>query len=156
MITVNIPGWGNIDIENVVLDLNGTTATDGKISLAVKDRINTLCQKVRVYVLTADTQGTAATETADTKVHLVKIPGQNSRDGKRDFLGTINPESTVVIGNGSNDCLVLKGAALGIAVLGEEGASVLAIREADILVKSISDALDLFLKPKRLIATLRE
>jgi soluble P-type ATPase len=156
MITVNIPGWGNIDIENVVLDLNGTTATDGKISLAVKDRINTLCQKVRVYVLTADTQGTAATETTDTKVHLVKIPGQNSRDGKRDFLGTINPESTVVIGNGSNDCLVLKGAALGIAVLGEEGASVLAIREADILVKSISDALDLFLKPKRLIATLRE
>ena len=156
MITVNIPGWGNINIENVVLDLNGTTATDGKISLAVKDRINTLCQKVRVYVLTADTQGTAATETTDTKVHLVKIPGQNSRDGKRDFLGTINPESTVVIGNGSNDCLVLKGAALGIAVLGEEGASVLAIREADILVKSISDALDLFLKPKRLIATLRE
>ena len=156
MITVNIPGWRNVDIENVVLDLNGTIATGGKISPAVKDRINTLCQKVRVYVLTADTQGTAATETADTKVQLVKIPGQNSRDGKRDFLDTINPESTVVIGNGSNDCLVLKDAALGIAVLGEEGVSVLAIREADILVKSISDAFDLFLKPERLIATLRE
>jgi hypothetical protein len=30
------------------------------------------------------------------------------------------------------------------------------MKHADVLVKSISDALDLFLKPKRLIATLSE
>jgi hypothetical protein len=28
MITVKIPGWGNMEIENIVLDLNGTIATD--------------------------------------------------------------------------------------------------------------------------------
>jgi soluble P-type ATPase len=61
-----------------------------------------------------------------------------------------------VIGNGSNDQLILKEAGLAIAVLGDEGVSVSAMKHADVLVKSISDALDLFLKPKRLIATLKE
>jgi soluble P-type ATPase len=63
---------------------------------------------------------------------------------------------TVAIGNGNNDDLILKEAGLGIAVLGDEGMSVSAMRNAEILVKNISDALDLFLKPKRLTATLRE
>jgi soluble P-type ATPase len=49
----------------------------------------------------------------------------------------------------------LKEAALGIAVLGDEGLSVSAMQNADLVVKNISDALDLFLKPKRLTATLR-
>jgi soluble P-type ATPase len=71
-------------------------------------------------------------------------------------LESLDPTRTVAIGNGNNDHLILKEAALGIAVLGEEGMSVLAMKDADIVVKDISNALDLFLKPKRLIATLRE
>jgi soluble P-type ATPase len=63
---------------------------------------------------------------------------------------------TVAIGNGSNDQLILKEAAFGIAVLGEEGVSVSAIKSADIVVKSIQNALDLFLKPRRLTTTLAE
>ena len=35
-IRIDIPGWGNIDIENIVIDLDGTIATDGKISPEVK------------------------------------------------------------------------------------------------------------------------
>jgi hypothetical protein len=30
MITIDIPGWGNMEIENLVLDLHGTIVTDGK------------------------------------------------------------------------------------------------------------------------------
>jgi soluble P-type ATPase len=60
------------------------------------------------------------------------------------------------MGNGNNDELILKEAALGIAILGDEGISVTALKQADIMVKNISDALDLLLKPKRLMATLRE
>jgi soluble P-type ATPase len=73
-----------------------------------------------------------------------------------EFLKTLNPEVTAAVGNGSNDQLILKEAGLGIAVFGEEGMSVSAMKHADIVVKNVSDALDLFLKPKRLIATLRE
>ena len=156
MITINIPGWGDMEIENILLDMNGTIARDGKISPGVKEKINSLSGKVKVYVLTADTQGTAGEEIRNLEVELVKLPGKDSKIGKLEFLKTLEPEMTVAIGNGNNDQLILKEAALTIAVLGDEGVSVSALKNADILVKDISDALDLFLKPKRLIATLRE
>jgi soluble P-type ATPase len=89
-------------------------------------------------------------------VELIKIPEENREKGKFQFLRTLNLETTVAIGNGSNDQLTLKEAALGIAVLGDEGVSVSAMKSADIVVENIHNALDLFLEPKRLIATLRE
>jgi len=152
----DIPGWGNIDIQNIVLDLNGTIATDGRIPVDVKKKIESLSKMVRIYILTADTYGSAAEEVLGVNAELVKIPEGESKRGKFEFLKTLNLETTVAIGNGSNDQLVLKEAALGVAVLGVEGMSASTIKNADIVVKDIHDALDLFLKPKRLIATLRE
>jgi soluble P-type ATPase len=156
LIEINIPGWGNLGIENIVLDLNGTIATDGKIPLEVKEKINILSQEVNVHILTADTQGTAAEEVRDIRAALIRISEEKSKEAKFESLKNLTPESTVVIGNGSNDQLILKEAALGIIVLGDEGMSLSAMKHADIAVKNVSNALDLFLKPKRLIATLRE
>jgi len=156
MIEINIPAWGDMEIENVVLDLNGTIATDGRIPPEVKEKIGSLAVQVKIYILTADTQGTADEETKDMNIELIKITEEDSNQGKFEFLKTLDLEKTVAVGNGNNDQLVLKEAALGIAVLGDEGVSVSAIKSADIVVKNISNALDLFLKPKRLIATLRE
>ena len=155
-VRIDIPGWGNIDIENIVIDLNGTIATDGRIAPEVKQKINSLSELAKVYILTADTQGTANEEILGMNAELIKIPEEDSNQGKFDFLKTLNLEMTVVVGNGSNDQLILKEAALGIAVLGDEGVSVSAIKTADVVVKNIQNALDLLLKPKRLIATLRE
>jgi soluble P-type ATPase len=87
---------------------------------------------------------------------LVKVSEKESAEVKLRVLESLDPTRTIAIGNGSNDHLILKEAALGIAVLGEEGMSVLAMKNADIVVRDISNALDLFLKPKRLIAILRE
>ncbi len=156
MISISIPGWGNIEIENVVLDLNGTIATDGKIPLEVKEKINNLSDKVKIYILTADTQGTASEESSNMGVELLKVSEEDSAEVKVRIVESLDPMRTVAIGNGNNDHLILKEAALGIAVLGDEGISASAIKNADVIVKNISDALDLFLKPKRLIATLRE
>ncbi len=156
MINIDIQGWENVTVENVVLDLNGTIATDGKISNDVKEKIKLLSQKVKVYILTADTQGTASDESKDIGIELVKIPEEDSMNKKITFFKGLNLDRTIAIGNGNNDQLILREASLGIAVLGDEGLSSLALRNADILVKSIHDALDLFLKPKRLIATLTE
>jgi soluble P-type ATPase len=156
MISIDIPGWGNMEIENVVLDLNGTLATDGKIPPEVKKKINSLAGHVKVYVLTADTQGTAKEEIRELKVELIKIEGKDSKKGKFNFLKSLDLEKTFAIGNGNNDELILKEAALGIAIVGDEGISVTALKQADIMVKNISDAFDLLLKPKRLMATLRE
>ena len=156
MIRIDIPGWGNMEIENIVLDLNGTIATDGKISSEVKEKINSLSKKTKIYILTADTQGTASVEISDMEVELVKVSEKDSAEVKLRVLESLDPTSTVAIGNSNNDHLILKEAALGIAVLGDEGISASTMKNADIVVKNISDALDLFLKPKRLIATLRE
>ena len=153
---IDIPGWGNIDIENIVIDLNGTIATDGKIASEVRKKITSLSELAKVYILTADTQGTANKEILGMNVELIKVPEENSKKGKFEFLSTLNLEATVAIGNGSNDQLTLKEAALGIAVLGDEGVSVSAMKSADIVVENIHNALDLLLEPKRLIATLRE
>ena len=153
---IEISGWGSLDIENIVIDLNGTVATDGRIPPDVKEKIRSLSDLVKVYIVTADTQGKANEETSGMKVELIKVPEESSKMGKFEFLKTLNLELTVAIGNGNNDQIILKEAALGIAVLADEGVAVTALKSADIVVKSIHDALDLFLKPKRLIATLKE
>jgi soluble P-type ATPase len=156
MININIPGWGDMEIENIVLDLNGTIATDGTIQPKVKEKIGSLADRVKIYILTADTQETATDEAKDMNAELLKVTKGNTTQGKFEFLKALDLERTVAVGNGNNDQLILREAGLGIAVLGEEGLSVSVIKHADIIVKNISDALDLFLKPKRLIATLRE
>jgi soluble P-type ATPase len=156
MIRIDIPGWGNMEIENILLDLNGTIATNGKIPLDVREKIDLLSEKVTIYILTADTQGTAEEEVRGMNADMIKIAEEDSKNRKFEFLKTFDFEKTVAIGNGNNDQLILKEAALGIAVLGDEGMSASAMKNADVIVKNISDALDLFLNPKRLVATLRE
>jgi soluble P-type ATPase len=153
---MEIPGWGSVDIENIVIDLNGTIATDGKIPLEVKERIGALSHLAKIYILTADPQGPANEEILGMKAELIRVLGEDSKQGKLDFLKTLNLEMTVAIGNGSNDQLILKEAALGIAVLGDEGVSVSAIKNADVVAKNIQSALDLLLKPRRLTTTLAE
>jgi soluble P-type ATPase len=156
MIRISIPGWGDMEIENIVLDLNGTIATDGRIPSEVKEKISSLSHGAKIYLLTADTQGTASEESSDVNAELLKVSERDSTDVKLRVMESLDPARTVAIGNGNNDRLILREAALGIAVIGDEGLSVSAIKNADIVVKNISDALDLFLKPKRLTATLRE
>jgi soluble P-type ATPase len=156
MIRVEIPGWGTIEVEQFVIDLNGTLATDGKIPPEVKKKLNDLSEKATIYILTADTHGTAVEDCQGIKGKLVTTEEAESAAAKFEFLESLDLEKTVAIGNGSNDQRILKEAGLGIAVLGTEGLSASALKQADLLVKDVSDALDLFTKPKRLIATLRE
>ena len=61
----------------------------------------------------------------------------------------------MAVGNGRNDRLMLKEAALGIAVLQAEGAAAEALLAADVVAPDILAALDLLLAPEGLIATLR-
>jgi len=50
---------------------------------------------------------------------------------------------------------MLRAARLGVAVVQAEGAAAETLAVADLVVYSINDALDLFLQPRRLIASLR-
>jgi soluble P-type ATPase len=61
----------------------------------------------------------------------------------------------VAVGNGRNDVLMLRAAALGIVVVGPEGASARAVEAADVVAGSMPHALALLAEPAMLTATLR-
>ncbi len=152
---VEIPGRGTLELEYLVLDLNGTLALDGDLLPGVKDRIRKVSRTLRVYILTADTHGTGSEVARQLGVELHRLEPQNGAEQKGEFVRRLGAGSTVAMGNGVNDVEMLREAALGIAVVGPEGAAAKALLAADIVVESPTDALDLLLHPKRIVATLR-
>lgn len=155
MISLEIPGIGEMKLHSLVLDYNGTIAFDGKIEEGVLEQLNLLAKKLKVYVITADTFGQAITECKGLMGDVVILQNPLGAQEKEDFVTSLGAEQVVALGNGVNDCLMLQKVALGIAVIGGEGASVKAIQAADIVVKDIQQALGLLLHTKRLKATLR-
>lgn len=152
---IEIPGQGRLDIEHVVLDMNGTLALDGTVADGVAERLASLQGLVHVVVLTADTHGGAGRLRDTLGLETVVLAPGNEAEQKSQFLMNLGVEKTVAVGNGSNDRLMLKESAIGICVVGAEGASLPAVLAADIVCTDICDALDLLLRPRRLAATLR-
>ena len=72
MINVPVPGWGELSIEYVIVDFNGTAALDGKLKKEVKEVIDKISRYVKVFVITADTYETADSELGPCKCHLHK------------------------------------------------------------------------------------
>jgi len=155
MIELNVPGWGMLTLKHLVLDLNGTIALDGQVLPGVAERLNLLSASLNTYLISADTRGCGSETAERLGLDLVKVSSGAEVIQKRQFIEQMDARYVVAIGNGANDREMLETAALGIAVLGNEGVATASITAADILVSSIQDALDLLLYPRRLVATLR-
>jgi P-type E1-E2 ATPase len=152
---IEIPGYLSLDLKYLLLDYNGTIAVDGVIPEQVKEKIREAAKLLDIYVLTADTHGTAAEMCAGLPLTIKTFPKDNAMDEKFAILTSLGTQNCVAVGNGRNDVPMCSAAALSIAVLGTEGAYGKLISQSDICVSSIEDGLDLLLNPKRLIATLR-
>lgn len=152
---IKIPGFGTLSLQHLVFDYNGTVARDGKLMSNVGQTIIQLADRFSIHFLTADTRGTAASELEGLPVTLKIIEGDDTATLKLDYVSALGAASVAAIGNGHNDRLMLKAAALGVAVLEGEGTSSSAIAGADIVSRSIYDALGMFVIPERLVATLR-
>ena len=150
-----IPGYKTLMIENVVMDFNGTISVDGRMRESVKQRIVQLAERYKVYVLTSDTQGTAARELANLPVSLEIYNNEHAGECKKSFVEGLGGDTCACVGNGNNDLIMFKTAALSIAVLEEEGLFAPLLTASDILMKSSEDALDLLLDEKRIISGLR-
>ena len=155
MIIIEIPGYKRLEIKHIVCDYNGTIAVDGKLIDGVRIIINDISEKVDVHVITADTFGFVERELENVHCKLVKISIQNQAVSKLEYLLNLGKDKTICIGNGNNDRLMLKEAALGITLLQEEGTCIETLLVSDIVCKNIIDAFGYFIEPKRLIATLR-
>ena len=155
MLNITIPGYKELNLKYLVLDYNGTIAVDGEIPKEVKDALCRLSEQFSIYVLTADTHGTAKAMCEGLPLTIMTFPSDTAMDSKLEIVGTLGAESCVAVGNGRNDCKMCKASALSIAILGDEGMYSGLLDAADVCTRSILDALALLEKPKRLIATLR-
>jgi soluble P-type ATPase len=152
---IEIPGGETLEIEYVVTDFNGTIAVDGVMKQSVKERLIKLSELFKIYVITSDTQGTAARELEGLPVELQIYNIVNAGECKRTIVDSLSCKRCCCIGNGRNDLLMFQAAALNIAVLEAEGTYAPLLKYAHLLVKSSEDAVDLLLDKKRLVSGLR-
>jgi len=151
-LTIDVPGRPLLALEHLLLDQNGTLTNRGTLIDGVSERLARLRERLELHVLTADTFGTL-----EVLVRELGVRGHRITSGadKRSFLQALGARSCAAIGNGNNDVAMLTAAALGIAVIGPEGASTAAVAAADVVCGSVLDALELLLDERVLVATLR-
>jgi soluble P-type ATPase len=158
-ITIDIPGFGKVQINSILTDYTGTLAFNGKLVAGVKDRLLRLAELVDIHVVTADSFGTAEKELKGLPIVCRRLKGKNEDVQKRRYAVELNPRQLASFGNGNNDRLHLKvvkeAGGLAIAVENGEGCALEAILNANVFVAGAVNALDLLLEPTRLRATLR-
>ncbi len=154
MKTIAVPGWGSVELENLVLDLNGTLTESGYFIPGVVDYLEKLkAQGFKIYILSGDTRGTLRHDFAGS-LEIEPVVTRTAQE-KRALVESIVAERTVCVGNGNIDVEMFKVARLSICTIQAEGATTRAVLEADIVVTDIKHAFEILLDPKKLIATLR-
>ena len=154
MLTIQIPGREELTLNHLILDYNGTIAEDGEIIAGIACRLEKLREYLKIYVITADTHGTAAKKCEGLPLEVKTFPttrvGEIKAEEARSLTGGV-----VCIGNGFNDIQMADASDLSICVIGREGCCGALLGHCDVVVTSILDALDLLLKTDRLRATMR-
>lgn len=150
----DIPGVGTLTIKTIILDLNGTLSVGGAVPEDVKPRLEKLKEQgVHVLFFTGNTRNDA--DELATKLGIEWKLAKSSQD-KRDLALELDPETCASVGNGRIDLELMKTVKLGVVTLQAEGVHIKTLQACDIIVPTINDALDLFIDPQRLIATLRK
>lgn len=154
MISIQRPGQEPLEIEFILLDFDGTLASDRRIHPKAKDKINLLSKRTKIYILTKGEEESAEETLRKVKAEIVHFIEGEASQGKLNLLRQLQAPQTVAIGNGADDASMIEEAGFGICVIGKEGAAVEAMQKADLVVSNILDALDFLLKPLRQKATL--
>jgi soluble P-type ATPase len=152
MIQIEIPQRGMIELQHAVFDVNGTLAVDGILIPGVADQLKRLASQLAIHILTAGTHGKLA-ELAQSLGYPLQIISSGA--DKANYIRQLGEANVIAFGNGANDAEMLGLAAIGVAVITTEGVAASALQAADVLTLGPLDAIDLVLKPKRLVATLR-
>jgi soluble P-type ATPase len=154
MITVQRPGQSNLEIEFILIDFEGTLASDRRVHPKAKDKINLLSKRTKIYILTKEEKERVEEVLKKVKAETVYLTEGESSQKKLELLRQLGPARTVAVGNGVDDVSMIEEAGLGVCILGKEGASSEAMKKADVVFMNILDALDFLLKPLRQKASL--
>ena len=156
MIELNIPGRGNIQLEHLVCDVNGTLAVDGQLIEGLGRGLTSLRDRLTLHLLTADSHGKQEIIDLQLNLKAFRIQPGNESEQKAAFVRRLGAENVAAIGQGANDAEMLRTAQLGICVYSTEGTAVETLLAADLVVSNIFDAINLFENPMRIVATLRK
>jgi soluble P-type ATPase len=152
MIRLEIPLRGTFELHHAVFDINGTLSIDGVPIPNVAERLKELATYLSLHALSAGTHGNV---TELEQMLGIPIRIVTSGEEKAQYVQQLDPTHVIAFGNGMNDIGMLQVAKIGVAILGAEGMAVSALQSADVIALGPIDALDLVLRPKRLVATLR-
>lgn len=154
MKTIIVPGYGSLEVENVVLDLNGTVTESGDFIAGVLEDLQALrAGGFKIYILSGDTRGNLG-QAFEHAPGIEAVVAKTAQE-KKTFVESIGPDHTVCVGNGNIDVEMFKVAKLSICTVQAEGATTRAMLQADIVVTHIKHAIGVLLDPDKLIATLR-
>ena len=152
-VILELPGRAPTELTDLVLDFTGTLSLDGTVLPGVAERLAEIAKHLRITVLTADTFGKADEALRDLPVQAWVL---KTGEDKARYVARLGAERVIAIGNGRNDVAMLTIAAIGIAVIGPEGAAGDILRVAKVVVRDVLEALDLVMNSLRLKATLRD
>jgi P-type E1-E2 ATPase len=156
MIELNIPGHGIIKLDYLVCDVNGTLALDGTLLDGVARALHQLQDRLKVHLVTADTHGRQNQIDQILSLQSTRLTSGDEAAQKAAFVRNLGAVRVAAIGQGLNDCQMLKTAAIGIAVLSKEGLAFQTLQAADLVVADILTAFELFERPMRIVASLRK
>jgi soluble P-type ATPase len=171
MITIQRPGQSNLEVEFILIDFEGTLASDRRVHPKAKDKINLLSKRVKIYIfvnppippfdkggrggiLPKEEKERVEEALRKIKAEIVYLTEGEASQKKSDLLRQLGQAKTVAIGNGADDVAMIEEAGFGICVLGKEGTFSEAMKKADVVFLNILDALDFLLRPLRQKATL--
>ncbi len=154
MISIQRPGQSPIEIEYLLIDFEGTLASDGRVHPKAKDKINLLSKRTKITILAKGEKEKVEETLRRVKAELYFVNEEESASQKLELLLNLGASRTAVIGNGMDDIRMMKEAGLSMAIIGKEGTSGELIQSAHLIFTNMVDALDFLLKPLQKKATL--
>jgi len=97
MLEVIIPGFKTLKLKSLVLDLNGTLATDGVIPEKVIKKLNKLKQILNIFIITAGTHGKLEEISEKTSAKLVSITELEEKWEEYYILITESPPKSIIV-----------------------------------------------------------
>jgi soluble P-type ATPase len=90
-ITIDIPGFGKVQINSILSDYTGTLAFNGKLVLGVKDRLIRLAERLDIHIVTADSFGTAEEELKGLPIVCRRLKREKEDVQKARYAVEMNP-----------------------------------------------------------------
>ena len=154
MMMILRPGQEPLEIDFILLDFEGTLASDRRVHPKAKDKINLLSKRTKIYILTKEGKELVEEALKKVKAEIIYLIEGEASQQKLELLRQMGATRTVAIGNGADDAPMMEEACFSICVMSKEGTSAEALKNANVVFIDILDALDFLLKPLRQKATL--